>query len=209
MTESIQILVEKDRLQPLADNIKVLRGSDSITLRQMEDTIEETNIDLVSQTDLIAQLASALQGKSVPGGEDVTAETVTYTDLLTDLEAAVNALPDAGSGGATIKTCTVTFSHTLGQLAGAGSNITYTSYVDGIFGVSTTYLSPIYTSRVLENVVCGSAITVTISYNGPLSYAITGGTSVTTIYHNANTRIWQATNEAGASDIISIGLASS
>lgn len=68
MTESIQILMEKDRLQPLADNIKVLKGSNSITLQQMEDTIEETNTDIVSQTDLIAQLASALQGKSVPGG---------------------------------------------------------------------------------------------------------------------------------------------
>lgn len=70
MTENVQIFMEKDRLQPLADNIKVLKGSDSITLQQMEDTIEETNTDIVSQTDLIAQLASALQGKSVSGGGD-------------------------------------------------------------------------------------------------------------------------------------------
>lgn len=67
MAESIQIFMEKDRLQPLADNIKVLKGADNITLQQMEDTIAETNTDIVSQTDLIAQLTSALQGKSVPG----------------------------------------------------------------------------------------------------------------------------------------------
>ena len=80
MTESIQILMEKDRLQPLADNIKVLKGSDSITLQQMEDTIEETNTDITSQTDLIAQLTSALQGKSVPsGGASVETCTVTVT----------------------------------------------------------------------------------------------------------------------------------
>ena len=68
MAESIQIFMEKDRLQPLADNIKVLKGADNITLQQMEDTIAETNTDIVSQTDLIAQLASALQGKAAGGG---------------------------------------------------------------------------------------------------------------------------------------------
>lgn len=76
MAESIQIFMEKDRLQPLADNIKVLKGADNITLQQMEDTIAETNTDIVSQTDLIAQLTSALQGKSVPGGGGVETCTV-------------------------------------------------------------------------------------------------------------------------------------
>ena len=79
MTESIQILMEKDRLQPLADNIKVLKGSDSITLQQMEDIIEETNTDIVSQANLITQLANALQGKSVPGGSGASVETCTVT----------------------------------------------------------------------------------------------------------------------------------
>ena len=80
MTESVQILMEKDRLQPLADNIKVLKGSDSITLQQMEDTIEETNTDITSQTDLIAQLASALQGKSVPGGVETCSVNIFCVD---------------------------------------------------------------------------------------------------------------------------------
>lgn len=79
MTESIQILMEKDRLQPLADNIKVLKGSDTITLQQMEDTIEETNTDIFSQANLITQLANALQGKSVPGGSGASVETCTFT----------------------------------------------------------------------------------------------------------------------------------
>ena len=80
MAESIQIFMEKDRLQPLADNIKVLKGSDSITLQQMEDTIEETNTDITSQTDLIAQLASVLQGKSVPGGVETCSVNIFCVD---------------------------------------------------------------------------------------------------------------------------------
>lgn len=138
MTESIQILMEKDRLQPLADNIKVLKGSDTITLQQMEDTIEETNTDIVSQIDLIAQLTSALQGKSVPGsGEDVTAETETYTDLLDDLEAAVDALPDAGGSGSMLETGTLTGATTM--FADPGE-VTYYYDLESIPNISTKKL---------------------------------------------------------------------
>lgn len=194
MTENVQIFMEKDRLQPLADNIKVLKGSDSITLQQMEDTIEETNTDIVSQTDLIAQLASALQGKSVPGGsgEDITAETTTYTDLLTDLEAAVDALPNAGSGssGGSVETCTVKL-----IIRSGWNQYGFTVYKNGVIDVETvTAPFSAGTTIVAENVVCGSMFSVYPS-GASIEASITGGAILVGHYQHMLFKATMTANE--------------
>jgi hypothetical protein len=92
-----------------------------------------TDTEVNSQADLIAQITTALEGKTAPSqGEDVTAETNTYTDLLGELETAIDALPDAGSGsdgssvGSAVETCTVSITTN-----GAIGDVYYTTVQDG------------------------------------------------------------------------------
>lgn len=78
MAEVMQILMDKERLQPLADSIKTLKGSDAdITLVGMEDTVENANASIENQADLIAQISDALENKAAGGG--VSVETCTVT----------------------------------------------------------------------------------------------------------------------------------
>lgn len=153
-----EYLVKRQSLENIADEIRVLSGTtEPLGLTEMATNVNDANDEVADQTDLIAQVVSALQGKSVPGGgEDVTAETATYTNLLTDLEAAVDALPDAGHGA--IETCTVV-------LRGTASNYrpyycSYTAVGDNgnIMGAAIGPNSAI--DITLTNVVCGSAVTV-------------------------------------------------
>lgn len=56
-------------LTNLADEIRVLSGTtEPLGLVEMATNVNDANDEVADQTDLIAQLASALQGKSVPGG---------------------------------------------------------------------------------------------------------------------------------------------
>ena len=83
------------------DELNAVNGTAAST---MEDAVDNTETLVGSQTDLIAQIASALEGKVA--GEDVSAETAEYTTLLTELEETIDALPDGG-GNETLETCTV------------------------------------------------------------------------------------------------------
>jgi len=55
---------------------------------------------------LLANLPNAI--KSIPEGEDLSAEIAEYGSLNDELEEVINSLPSAGGGGASIETCTVT-----------------------------------------------------------------------------------------------------
>ena len=80
MAEVVQILTNKERLQPLADSIKTLKGSDAdITLVGMEDTIENANASIENQANLIAQISDALENKAGSGGVSLDTCTVQIT----------------------------------------------------------------------------------------------------------------------------------
>lgn len=158
-------------LTNLADEIRVLSGAtEPLGLVEMATNVNDANDEVADQTDLIAQVASALQGKSIPGGggEDVTAETETYTDLLTDLEAAVNALPDAGSGGSggTVQMCTVTIK--------AKFAISATGYVDYL--TATGYASEaLPTASNSIQIQCLANSILTLGGNGFSSFTVSDG----------------------------------
>ena len=89
----------KELLTNLADEIRVLSGTtEPLGLTEMATSVNDANDEVADQTDLIAQIASALQGKSVPGG-------------------------GGSSGGGSIETCTVTV--TVGGGTGA---VYYTAF---------------------------------------------------------------------------------
>ena len=63
MSEVIQVIMNKDELQPLADSIKILSESDStskLTLAQMEAALEAANAEIAEQTSLINQIMEKL-----------------------------------------------------------------------------------------------------------------------------------------------------
>lgn len=71
MAENILVVMNKEDLQPLANDIKTLNGlsqSNLITLNEMEKAIEDTNDAVDSQENLIAQISAALEGKAAGGG---------------------------------------------------------------------------------------------------------------------------------------------
>ena len=63
-----KVIMDKDDLQPLADEIKELSGvSGAITLGQMETKLQSANQEINEQDALVEQLIQAMQGKGVPG----------------------------------------------------------------------------------------------------------------------------------------------
>lgn len=63
MSEVIQVIMNKDELQPLADSIKTLSESGStskLTLAQMEAALEAANAEIAEQTSLINQIMEKL-----------------------------------------------------------------------------------------------------------------------------------------------------
>lgn len=78
MAETVRLLMEKDDLQPLADSIKNLRDNEAnITLEEMNVAVMDANDEVADQAELLAQLAIALEGKSVSGDSGNSIETCT------------------------------------------------------------------------------------------------------------------------------------
>lgn len=88
----IQYLINKKTLTNLADKIRVLSGSeDAMTPAVMANELDEFNSgmdsELATQDDLIAKIAGALEGKTLPDSD--SASTVSFTVTRNDYGAAV------------------------------------------------------------------------------------------------------------------------
>lgn len=135
-----KVIMDKDDLQPLADEIKELGGvSGAITLGQMETKLQDANAEISEQDALVEQLISAMQGKSVP--------------------------PSVGEGGS-IETCTVTIIFPAGLMYIARQR--HTGSVDGkieFFSLEDTAPDDegVY---IINNVVCNTMMR--ISFNRAL-----------------------------------------
>lgn len=64
-----EYLIQKETLTGLADEIRVLSGATTpISTEEMTSSVADANTEVGAQTDLIAQIAEALEGKAVGTG---------------------------------------------------------------------------------------------------------------------------------------------
>ena len=135
-----EYLVQRQSLENLADEIRVLSGTTGpLGLAEMATNVNDANDEVADQTDLIAQVASALQGKSVPGG-------------------------GGGSpGGGSVETCSIRLICNTSNVYG----YSYLAYRDGQFvPVFVSYYRNGGVSKIdvtLPDVICGGYIYVTVN----------------------------------------------
>lgn len=72
-----EMLIQSESLTAIADEVRVLSGTEeAMSLDTMVEHIGEANADVSTQANLIAQIASALEGKAV-GGSGI--QTIPFT----------------------------------------------------------------------------------------------------------------------------------
>lgn len=111
-----EYLVKRQSLENIADEIRVLSGTtESLGLTEMATNVNDANDEVADQTDLIAQVASALQGKSVPGGGErvyIAKETINREAL------PINTLGDFEITNLTPRNCEIYVSYILPDNSG-------------------------------------------------------------------------------------------
>ena len=163
------------KMTAIANEVRTLSGTtEAMGLDSMASHVGDANTEVGSQGELIAQIAAALEGKAAGSvGEDVSEEVNEYTEQLDELETAINSLPDAGGGGgsgsADIDTCTFVLTTHLGEgpvvEAREGGYIA-TVYRNGAAGYDYKPYDSSYPDMpdaVIENVICGSVVTIYLS----------------------------------------------
>lgn len=110
MAESIRIVMNKEDLQPLADEVKELKGtSDSITLAQMENELSMANNEIDAQAELLQQIITVLEGKEKPTFVLEVTKTDGITTLtVTDAEGVKTATIEDGEPGPAGEAATIT-----------------------------------------------------------------------------------------------------
>lgn len=103
-----------EKMTALADEIRELSGTTaSKSIDAMTSDVDAANAEIAEQTELLEQIATALEGKAGGGsGEDVTEETNAYTIKLASLDTAVAALEAELEGKASVEVEVITITET-------------------------------------------------------------------------------------------------
>lgn len=88
-------VIQGNTLDAIASEVKTLVDtSDKMTIEQMTGNIAHANIDIETQTDLIAQIKTALDGKAAGSGSEIIAEIVSLIDQSGALDSTEGTVED-------------------------------------------------------------------------------------------------------------------
>lgn len=129
--------IKESTLTSLADSIRGLNETTSkMTPAQMVDAVSDAVAEIDEQTELLADLLSALEGKAAGGGS---------------------------SGGGSIDTCTVVINCTVGSFVDVMATILNDDGSAGYFAYGSNSSSHLSTPYTINNVICGSVMTLIAS----------------------------------------------
>lgn len=161
--------------------------------------LQSNNIDLQSILNTINNLPDAGSGGTNSGSEDLDTELTEQENLISQLSSILDSKASGGGAGGSIETCTVTIScegyirYVVFSLESNGAVTT---------GMRGNWQGDLGGEVTLENVVCGSAITMQISAN----YEVMGyyaPDSVSIIHHSGGLYVFNVPRTANAHHYLS------
>lgn len=167
-----KMLIQSETLTAIADKIRVLSGTeDAMSLGAMESHVGEANTDVATEANLIAQIASALEGKASSSGVVKTCTVTINFDL-----ANVNPAKYPSD-----LICPVTYIDTSDKVSVAT-------------GIITERISISQKGHYTIECKCGSMLNINIHQIAPMSEhgipKISYSDSFTNIDYEADYRMW-------------------